>query len=104
METLKLIARCWEPDWGICASREFRKELEKVRHIGSAPFPAWMLYLSESRGPVPPLPPPSREVVLDGLGSIIVARPERLTACAEDVGLAQQVGAILDSAGPAQQD
>jgi hypothetical protein len=98
LETLKLIARCWEPDWGICASSEFRRELEKIRPR-SAPFPAWMLYLSESRGPIPPLPPPSRIVAVDGLGSIIVTRPERLTGCAEDVRLAQQVGAILDGAG-----
>lgn len=97
-QTLKAMARIWEPDWGVVMSEGYRERFwpdkQPAVHVG------WVTYLSRRRGAVPPLPSPVRVEPVEDLGTLITLTPERFTANnPAHVELAHQVRQILDQAG-----
>jgi len=98
VEILSVVIRAWEPDWAIVTSHSI------IDTVGEAPprvpEPAWILFLSEGRGKIPFLPLPSRTILLEGVGTIIVVIDERFDSTREDhIKAAKKVYRILKKAG-----
>ena len=88
----------WQPEWGVVESRTYRELMPFP--TGGEPSMGWLVYLSDTRGTIPPLPSPARVVRLDSYGSVIVLTEERFTASSpEHVAHAARVGAMLGDAG-----
>jgi hypothetical protein len=98
-EVLRAMALAWDPEWGVATSHEYRQMAVKgFPDPGS--FVGWVMYFSQQRGSVPPLPAPVRVEPVEDKGTLVVLTPERFTATnPEHVALAAQVNELLDRAG-----
>lgn len=98
-EVLRAVVRCWEPAWGVVASRQYRDQVSPSSgDVGT--FVGWMTYFSRQWGEVPPLPAPVRVEPVEDLGTLVILTEERFTATnPEHVRLATEVHRVLDTAG-----
>jgi hypothetical protein len=100
-EALRAMALAWEPEYGIASSDQHRRLItppEEFPHPGN--FVGWMMYFSQARGAVPPLPAPVRVEPVEDKGTLLLLTPERFTASnPEHVELAAHVHAVLAEAG-----
>jgi hypothetical protein len=94
-EVLRAMVLAWEPDSGVIVSDAFR---EAMRPKGDRrDFSGWLMYLSRTRGEVPPLPEPVRVESVEDKGTLIILTPERLSASnPEHVSLGRRVQEVLD--------
>ncbi|MDY7232749.1 immunity 52 family protein [Hyalangium rubrum] len=97
-EVLRAMALGWEPDWAIATSHEHREQTAQRASAGT--FVGWVMYFSQRRGPVPPLPSPVRVEPVEGLGTLVTLTPERFTVSSPShVELAAHVHQALERAG-----
>jgi hypothetical protein len=97
-QALRAMVLAWEPDWGVVTSNRHRDMVSESGEVGT--FVGWIMYFSNSRGAVPPLPAPVRVEPVEDKGTLVILTPERLTASnPEHVALALQVQEILGQAG-----
>ncbi len=73
VEVVRLVAECWEPDWGGAISRMSR---EQRGYSDGGPFVDWIVYLSDAIATVAAVPAPSRVERVGRLGSIVVVQDE----------------------------
>ncbi|QRN97577.1 immunity 52 family protein [Archangium violaceum] len=96
VNVLRAMVLAWEPLLGVIATDEFRHALRPRRDPRG--FSGWLMYLSRTRGEVPPLPPPVRVEPVEDKGTLIVLGPERLSASnPEHLSLGRKVQEVLDS-------
>jgi len=87
----------WAPSW--CGAVSNNYLAMKKQPIG-APYTSWLLYVSHSRGEVPPLPAPVRTEPLEDRGTLITLTPDRFdTTNPSHVALAEDVRERLARAG-----
>jgi hypothetical protein len=97
-DVLRSMARAWDPEWAVAVSDDYRRLMSANSDAGT--FVGWVTYLSRRRGMVPPLPAPVRIEPVEGIGTLIVLFPERLTARnSVHVEQGRHVGELLTRAG-----
>jgi len=95
---LQCLVLAWEPDWGVVNSNNYLRNAPTPADKG--PRLGWMVYLSQQRGAIPPLPPPVRALPVATLGTLISVTDERFTtANPEHLTAAERVRTTLDHAG-----
>jgi hypothetical protein len=94
-ELIRAVARCFEPDWAVAATRN---QMDELRTTAGAPFIGSHLFLSARRGLVPPLPPPAVAEQLDGHGTLIAVSERDDRGEWESVELARRVNGALTAA------
>ena len=73
---LTLMAQHLDIDWGLASWYELREALNQPL---TSPEVGWVTYFSSRFRPMPPLPPPTRLVPVEGHGTIIVLTDERFS-------------------------
>jgi hypothetical protein len=95
-QVLRAMVLAWEPETGVIVSHDFREAMRPEGDMRE--FAGWLLYLSRSRGHLPPLPPPVRVEPLEDQGTLLILSPERLSSSNPDhLALGHLVQEILDS-------
>jgi hypothetical protein len=95
---LRAMAVACEPEWGLVTSDEHRDLVAPEAEPGT--FTSWLMYISHSRGPLPPLPPPVHVEPVEDKGTLVVLTPERFTVSnPAHLELARDVSERLARAG-----
>jgi hypothetical protein len=100
-EALRAMVLAWEPECGVATSDEHRDLVTAPEEFPEpGKFVGWVMYFSQARGAVPPLPAPVRVEPVEDKGTLIVLTPERFTVSnPEHLALAARVHSLLDEAG-----
>jgi hypothetical protein len=95
---LRAMAQAWEPEWAIATSHE-HLEVAYGHPLPDA-YVGWVMYFSQQKGTVPPLPAPVHIEPVEDRGTLVILTPERFTAAnPEHVTLASRVHELLGRAG-----
>ncbi|XHF09024.1 immunity 52 family protein [Archangium gephyra] len=97
-KVVRAMVLAWDPD-GCAVIIEANRGEKKVR-ADDGPCLGWLMYVSERRGKVPPLPRSVRVEPMEDKGSLIILTPERFSlANPEHADLAGRVRERLEKAG-----
>lgn len=80
---MKCVVSAWEPDWSVITSRQYQDKVPLPS--SNAPSMGWILYLSNRRGEVPPLPSSTTVERLGKQGTLVITTQERFTASVPDM-------------------
>jgi hypothetical protein len=98
LDVIRSVVRAFEPDYAVVTSDAFR-DLVGIPEPGR-PLLGWITFLPVSGNHLPALPPPSRILPVDSLGSLVVVTEGRFTVTnPEHLIRANRVRDLLTAAG-----